>query len=139
MKGLTHSVIARPFGARRQAIVSIGDTHMVIGSAMIHDTVSSLSQPDDLLLATLATDCTFACQDAAQSLAIPLTSLTTSLRWEHAPGDNHSSTPPSIVVRLALSGPDKDQAAQLVNLVQANGRMVRLLQSVISITFETII
>ncbi|MBA3870527.1 MAG: hypothetical protein H0X30_15395 [Anaerolineae bacterium] len=126
---LLPSVIARPFGARRQAIVSFGDTHMVIGSALITDTVTGLTQPSDFLLASLATDCTFACQDAAAELDILLNSLTTTTRWKIA---EHRE----IIVRLGLSGPTELQAQQLIDCIKAKASMYKLLSQIIPITFE---
>jgi hypothetical protein len=123
---ITPPVIARPFGARRQAIVSFGDTHMVIGSPRLTDTVTGLSQPSDLLLATLATDCTFACQDAAQALNIPLNSLTTSARWQTSESGERS-----IIVRLGLNGLIPAQVEQLIARVKSEA-------SVIPIGFETL-
>jgi hypothetical protein len=130
---ITPPVIARPFGARRQAIVSFGDTHMVIGSPRLTDTITGLSQPSDLLLATLATDCTFACQDAAQALNIPLNSLTTSARWQTAESGERS-----IVVRLGLNGLSSAQIDQLITTVRTEAAMVKLLGVVIPIIFETV-
>lgn len=130
---ITPPVIARPFGARRQAIVSFGDTHMVIGSPRLTDTVTGLSQPSDLLLATLATDCTFACQDAAQALNIPLNSLTTSARWHTA-----ETGEKSIVVRLGLNGLPSSQVEQIIATVRTEASMVKLLGGAIQINFETV-
>ena len=129
---ITPPVIARPFGARRQAIVSFGDTHLVIGSPRLTDTITGLSQPSDLLLATLATDCTFACQDAAQNLNIPLNSLTTTARWHTTESGERR-----IVIRLGLNGLNDDQIAQLVNAVRAGASMVNLLANSVPIVFET--
>lgn len=126
----TPSVIARPFGTRRQAIVSFGDTHMVIGSPMIRDTISGLSQPNDLLLATLVTDCTFACQDTAQALDIPLTSLTTTAKWNYDNGQ-------AIIVHLGLNGLTNEQVEQLVEGIQLRAQMYRLISQVLPITFKT--
>ncbi|MEP6989176.1 MAG: hypothetical protein ABI970_26480 [Chloroflexota bacterium] len=126
---LLPSVIARPFGARRQAIVSFGDTHMVIGSALITDTVTGLTQPSDFLLASLATDCTFACQDAATELDILLNSLTTTARWKIA---EHRE----IIVRLGLSGPTANQSDQLIECIKCKSSMYKLLSQVIPLTFE---
>ncbi len=126
----TPSVIARPFGTRRQAIVSFGDTHMVIGSPMIRDTISGLSQPNDLLLATLVTDCTFACQDTAQALDIPLTSLTTTAKWNYENGQ-------AIIVHLGLNGLTNAQIEQLIEGIQLRAQMYRLISQVIPISFKT--
>lgn len=126
----TPSVIARPFGTRRQAIVSFGDTHMVIGSPMIRDTISGLSQPNDLLLATLVTDCTFACQDTAQALDIPLTSLTTTAKWNYDNGQ-------AIIVHLGLNGLTVEQVQQLIEGIQLRAQMYRLISQVLPITFKT--
>lgn len=128
---LIPSVIARPFGARRQAIVSFGDTHMVIGSALITDTVTGLTQPGDFLLASLATDCTFACQDAAEEYQIPLNSLTTTTRWKIA--ENRE-----IIVRLGLSGPTADQFERLIECIKCKASLYRLLVQIIPITFEVV-
>jgi hypothetical protein len=128
---LIPSVIARPFGARRQAIVSFGDTHMVIGSALITDTVTGLTQPSDFLLASLATDCTFACQDAAEESQITLNSLTTTTRWKIA---EHRE----IIVRLGLSGPTADQFDQLIDCIKHRASMYKLLAQIIPITFEVV-
>lgn len=130
---ITPPVIARPFGARRQAIVSFGDTHMVIGSPRLTDTSADLSQPSDLLLAALATDCTFACQDAAQKLNIPLSSQTTSVRWQ--PSDSGERT---IIVRLGLNGLAVDQVERLIDTVKASAALVNLLGAAIPIRFETV-
>jgi len=128
---LIPSVIARPFGARRQAIVSFGDTHMVIGSSLITDTVTGLTQPSDFLLASLATDCTFACQDAAEEQQIMLNSLTTTTRWKIA---EHRE----IVVRIGLSGPTADQFDQLIDCMKHRASMYKLLVQIIPITFEVV-
>ena len=128
---LIPSVIARPFGARRQAIVSFGDTHMVIGSALITDTVTGLTQPGDFLLASLATDCTFACQDAAAEQQILLNSLTTTTRWK-------LSEHREIIVRLGLSGPTADQFNQLIDCIKSRASMYKLLVQIIPITFEVV-
>jgi uncharacterized OsmC-like protein len=130
---ITPPVIARPFGARRQAIVSFGDTHMVIGSPRLTDTVTGLSQPSDLLLATLATDCTFACQDAAQALNIPLNSLTTSARWHTS-----DTGEKSIIVRLGLNGLPPSQIEQIIATVKTEATMVKMLGVAIQINFETV-
>ncbi len=123
------SVIARPFGTRRQAIVSFGDTHMVIGSPMIRDTISDLSQPSDLLLATLVTDCTFACQDTAQALEIPLTSLITTARWKLAEKQE-------IVLQLALNGLAEEEITKLVEGIKMRAQIYKLLSQVMPITIE---
>jgi len=128
---LIPSVIARPFGARRQAIVSFGDTHMVIGSALITDTITGLTQPSDFLLAALATDCTFACQDAAQELEILLNSLTTTTRWKLAEQRE-------IIVRLGLSGPTANQSNQLIECIKAKASMYKLLVQIVPISFEVV-
>ena len=128
---LIPSVIARPFGARKQAIVSFGDTHMVIGSPLITDTVTGLSQPSDFLLATLATDCTFACQDAAEELNIPLNSLTTTTRWKIA---EHRE----VIIRLGLNGPTTSQINQLIDCVKERASMYKLLCQVMPIHFEAV-
>lgn len=125
----TPSVIARPFGTRRQAIVSFGDTHMVIGSPMIRDTISGLSQPNDLLLATLVTDCTFACQDTAQALDIPMTSLTTTAKWNY-------ETEQAIIVHLSVNGLTSEQVERLIEGIQLRAQMYKLLSQVLSIRFK---
>lgn len=126
----TPAVIARPFGTRRQAIVSFGDTHMVIGSPMIRDTISGLSQPNDLLLATLVTDCTFACQDTAQALDIPLTSLITSAKWSYENGQK-------IIINIGLNGLNHEQVDQLVEGIKIRANLYRLIAQVIPICFES--
>ena len=126
----TPSVIARPFGTRRQAIVSFGDTHMVIGSPMIRDTISGLSQPNDLLLATLVTDCTFACQDTAQALDIPMTSLTTTAKWNYDNGQ-------AIIVQLSVNGLTNEQVEQLIEGIKLRAQMYKLLSQVLPIHFKT--
>ena len=128
---LIPSVIARPFGARRQAIVSFGDTHMVIGSALITDTITGLTQPSDFLLAALATDCTFACQDSAEELEILLNSLTTTTRWKLAEQRE-------IIVRLGLSGPTANQSNQLIECIKAKASMYKLLVQIVPISFEVV-
>ena len=104
---------------------------MVIGSALITDTVTGLTQPGDFLLASLATDCTFACQDAAEENNIPLNSLTTTTRWKIA--ENRE-----IIVRLGLSGPSADQFDRLVECIKHRASMYKLLAQVVPITFETV-
>jgi hypothetical protein len=129
MLSLTPPVIARPFGARRQAIVSLGDTHMVIGSPAVSETNAGLSQPGDLLLATLATDLTFAAQEAAESLGLILGSLSITTRWK-------LSERREIVTRLTVSGVPVDQMPLLLEGLKARSWMYRLLVQVVPISFE---
>ncbi len=106
---------------------------MVIGSPRLTDTVTGLSQPSDLLLATLATDCTFACQDAAQALNIPLNSLTTSARWHTSESGERC-----IIIRLGVNGLTPSQVEQLIATVRNEAAMLKLLSVVIPISFETV-
>lgn len=127
-------IIARPIGSQRQALVSYGDTHMVVGSPLIRDTVSRHAQPTDLLLAALATDCTFICQDEIQRRALPIHNATVSTRW-NGPANTPGSDP-EIIIRLAISGTDKTQAEQLVQAIQQNSQTYRWLARAIAISFE---
>jgi uncharacterized OsmC-like protein len=129
MLTLNPPVIARPFGARRQAIVSLGDTHMVIGSPVLSETNVGLSQPGDLLLATLATDFTFTAQEAAESLGLSLSNLSITTRWK--PSERRE-----IITRLSLTGLSPDQIAALIAGIQLRSWMYRLLDPAIPITFE---
>ena len=104
---------------------------MVIGSASITDTITGLTQPSDFLLASLATDCTFACQDAAEEHNILLNSLTTTTRWKLA---EHRE----IVVRLGLSGPNADQFDQLIDCIKSRASMYKLLVQIVPISFEVV-
>ncbi len=103
---------------------------MVIGSPMIRDTISGLSQPNDLLLATLVTDCTFACQDAAQALDIPLTSLTTTAKWNYDNGQ-------AVILHLGLNGLTTEQVEQLIEGIKLRAQMYRLISQVLPISFKT--
>lgn len=132
MNIITSSVIARPIGTQRQAIVSYGDTHIVVGSSSIRDTLSDHIRSTDLLLAALATDCTFVCQDEALRLKIPLNSLTTTVRW------TYTSETPGIVVRFAWSGPNSTQARLLVESVEAKSQTYRLLARATPIQIEIV-
>jgi uncharacterized OsmC-like protein len=134
----TNSVIARPLGGHHHAIVSARDNHLIVGSPRLRDTLSERSRPLDLLLAALATDSTFACQDAAQRLAIPVYSLTTTVCWafeaEAAAEPRHL-----VVIRLAVSGPDVDQGAQLVEAITTTCQTYKLLAQALPIEFEVIL
>lgn len=130
----TSSVIARPIGKQRQAIVSYGDNHIVVGSPAIRDTLSDYIRSTDLLLAALATDCTFVCQEEAQQLDIPLQGLTTSVRWVYPA----SADSPEIVVRLAWSGPKSRQTTQILDAIRTKCQTYRLLAKAIPITFEIV-
>ena len=129
MLSLTPPVIARPFGPRRQAIVSLGDTHMVIGSPVLSETNAGLSQPGDLLLATLATDFTFACQEAADSLGLVITNLSITTRWK-------VSERREIIARFSLTGVLPDQMPLLLEALKSRSWMYRLLVQVVPISFE---
>jgi len=102
---------------------------MVIGSPMIRDTISGLSQPNDLLLATLVTDCTFACQDTAQALDIPMTSLTTTAKWNYENGQ-------AIIVHLSVNGLMSEQVERLIEGIQLRAQMYKLLSQVLPISFK---
>lgn len=132
MNSVKSNVIVKPFGARQQAIVSLGDTHFVMGSSMIHDTVSQSSRPIDLLLATLATDCTFACQEAAPALGIPLHHLTTTAQWVDG---THSHAE----IRFGMNGPDTDQSNLMIAFVKNRCQTYKLLSPVLTITLKAVI
>lgn len=131
MASTKSSVVARPFGAQRQAIVSFGDTHIVIGSPFIRDTISRSSDPTDLLLATLATDCTFTLQEAATQAGILLNSLTTTANWVESENG-------AIRLRFALNGPSEAEVRQLLENLESSCQMYKLLARSIMITFETV-
>jgi hypothetical protein len=131
MNRVKPNIIVRPFGVQRQAIVSFGETHMIIGSPLIHDTISSANQPLDLLVATLATDCTFAGQEAARLLEIPLVNLTTSAQWIE--GD-----PAVEEVRMAMKGPTQEQVDLIIKAVQANSVIYRLFEPVLRIELRPV-
>ena len=121
------NIIVKPFGVQRQAIVSFEDTHIVIGSETIRDTVSETSRPQDLLLGALATDCTFACQDAAKSLGISQQNVTTFAHWVESG---------VVEIRITISGLSDQQCEIALEMVKANCDLYQLLVASMTITLE---
>lgn len=134
----TTIVTAHPVGEQNYAIVSYKDSQLVVGAPYLRDTVTKRSQPTDLLLAALATDCTFACQRAAQELQIPLNNMNTTVEWQCVPEEAEAAGR-EIRVRMALWGPNADQAKQLIEAVKKVSCTYAILASGISIVFETTI
>lgn len=126
-----NKAVARPIGSQSQVMVSFGDTHIVMGSPLIRDTVSRASQPSDLLLATLVTECTFAWQAAVQTLGLSLNSLTTTAQWTE-------TEPAAIKLRFVLNGPSAEQARQIVAIVKDTSPIYRLISTGIAIEIETV-
>lgn len=136
MNNLNSTIIVRPFGTRRQAVISYGDTHLVIGSSFARDSVTPAGQATDLLLAALAVDVTFVCQDEAARRGIPLTSVAALTRWSETIKDarlNHA------MIRLALTGPNRQQSSDLVEAIKSKSDTYRLLAPVITIEFDVVL
>jgi uncharacterized OsmC-like protein len=112
------SILVKPFGGQRQAVVSLGDTHFVVGSSTLRDTRTQPSRPVDLLLAALAVDCTFTCQDAAAALGHPLPYMTTSARWIE---------PNTAEIQFTVSGLSDQQCHALLAFVEAHCQLYNLL------------
>lgn len=122
------SVTARPIGQRHHAIVSYRDSHLIVGAPALRDTVAERTQPLDLLLASLATDCTFVCQDAAQREGITLYSMVVTAELANL------KTEPEILLRLALAGPDAAQTAPLVEAIKQGSKTYQMLNRAMRIT-----
>lgn len=130
---MTHAksnIIVKPFGVQRQAIVSFADTHVVIGSPMIRDTISESSRPHDLLLAALATDCTFSCQDGAKSLGLSVQNMSTSTSWIESGAAE---------IRFTIGGLTDAQCAAILTFVKDNCALYKLLASSLSITLHIVV
>lgn len=125
------SVTARPIGQRHHAIVSYRDNHLIVGAPTLRDTVTERTQPLDLLLASLATDCTFVCQDAAQRDGITLYSMVVTAELANL------KTEPQIVLRVALSGPDAAQTAPLVEAIKQGSKTYQMLNRAMTISIVT--
>ncbi|MCC6614251.1 MAG: OsmC family protein [Anaerolineae bacterium] len=130
------SVTAHPVGEQNYAIVTYKDSQLVVGAPYLRDTGTKRSQPTDLLLAALATDCTFACQRAAQQLNIPLNNMNTTVEWLNAV-EEASSNERNIRVRMALWGPNAQQAAELVEAIKRSSKTYEMLAAGVAIIFET--
>jgi uncharacterized OsmC-like protein len=137
MSEVRSKVVVQPFGARQQAIVSFRDTHIIIGKPTIHDTVTELSPPSDLLLAALASDCSFSCQAAARQLNILLNHLTTTARWIDT--EAHEPEAPHVSIRMSLIGPDRQQSETLIEAIKQTCQTYRLLAPVMFIKLEVIL
>lgn len=140
MSEVRSKVVVQPFGARQQAIVSFRDTHIIIGTPSIHDTITQLSPPSDLLLAALATDCTLSCQAAARHQNILIQHLTTTARWINGESENTEAiVPPHITVRINLTGPDRQQTEDLLQSIKEKCQTYRLLAPVMFIKLEAVL
>ncbi|MBX3061388.1 MAG: OsmC family protein [Anaerolineae bacterium] len=133
MTDLSGAVIAHPIGSQNCAIVTYRDNHLMVGSPQLRDTMTERSRPSDLLLAALVTDCTFACQESARELGVLLTSMHTTAQWERTNSDQ------SIRIRLALTGPDQQQAERLVCMIKSHSQTYNMLQAGVDIEFEIVL
>lgn len=130
MTDLSDAVIAHPIGSQNCAIVTYRDNHLMVGSPQLRDTMTERSRPSDLLLAALVTDCTFACQESARELGVLLKSMRATAQWVGTNSDL------SIRMRLALSGPDQQQAERLVNMIKTHSQTYIMLHVGVAIEFE---
>jgi hypothetical protein len=118
------SVIVRPFGTERQAIVSMGDTHIIIGSPAIHDTVSQVLRPHELLLAALAIDCVYTCMDTVQEKGWEASNVTVSGHWIE---------PNIVALKFITSGLDTNVLPELLDFITQNSALYKLLAPTVSI------
>lgn len=118
------SVIVRPIGTERQAIVSMGDTHIIIGSSAIHDTVSQAFRPHELLLAALAIDCVYTCMDAAQEQGRGVSNVTVSGHWIE---------PNIVALKFIASDLGASDLPELLTYVTQNSALYKLLAPTVSI------
>lgn len=123
MHTVKSTVIARSFGVPGQAIVSIGDTHIVVGSSALRGTMSRSS---DLLLASLAMDCLFTSQQAGVSLKNLMVTA-------HA--DEQFT---AIELRLIMSGPTPQQANQIITYIHQHSLLLQLFAVMPTITHKLV-
>ncbi len=136
MAPIVTTVTAHPVGEQNYAIVTYKDSQLVVGAPYLRDTGTKRSQPTDLLLAALATDCTFACQRAAQRLSIPLHNMNTTVEWSNGVEEANLSGR-EIRVRMALWGPNAQQASALIEAVKSSSKTYEMLAAGVAIIFET--
>ncbi len=130
MTTVRSSIIVRPFGAKQQAIISLEDTHFVIGSPAIRDTRTLPSRPVDLLLATLATDCTFTCQEGAAALGLPLQYVAATAYW---------TASNAAEIRFTTSGIIGESTGELRRYIENNSQVYELLSPTVSIALHFIV
>jgi len=122
-------VIVKLFGAQHQAIVSLGDTHFVVGSSLARDIALQSSRAQEMLLAALATDCTFVCQDAIHSIGINQNGLTISARFIEL---DH------VEVRFVISNLNDEQCQAIVTFIKTHCQLYQLLAPVLNINLRIV-
>ncbi len=127
MNSVSSNIMVKPFGVKHQAIISLGDTHFVIGSSVVRDTKTLPSQPMDILLASLAAECTFSCQEAFKQLNIPLSSITTSAVWLESGAAE---------IRFAICDLEDQQSTAILSWLKSNCKMYNLLAPVLKISLK---
>ena len=121
------TIIVKPFGVHQQAIVMLGDMQFVVGSAMIRETKSQPSRPLELLLATLATDCTFTCQEGAVALGLPLNNFSALAQW---------LDPKTAEIRFTITGSNEQQMRDLIRYIKENSTIYKLLAPGVTINLR---
>jgi len=113
----TASVTARLSGQAGRAIVSARGHHWIVDSPPPLGGPNEEINPLDVLLAALATCGSFVCETAAQELGIPLDAVAVTTAGDFDPrgvcGQPVDPRVQEFRVRLALSGPSKEQAGAL--------------------------
>ncbi|MDX2136795.1 MAG: OsmC family protein [Chloroflexota bacterium] len=132
----TQAIIARPFGQPHQAIVSYRDQHLIVGSGQLNGTMGDRTRPTDMLLAALATDCIFACQDAAMIADMSLYSMAVTAQWRAESADGQIDMSQGIRLRIAMSGPDAEQKTELTQAIMSRSATYRLLAQAIPVVIE---
>jgi organic hydroperoxide reductase OsmC/OhrA len=132
----TQAIIARPFGQPHQAIVTYRDQHLIVGSGQLNGTMGERTRPSDMLLAALATDCIFACQDAAMLADMSLYSMAVTAQWRAESSDGQIDMSQGIRLRVAMSGPDAEQKAHLTQAIITRSATYGLLSKTMPVQIE---
>ena len=122
-------VIVKLFGVQDQAIVSLGDTHFVVGSSLARDIASQSSRAKEMLLAALATDCSFVCQDAIHSIGIIQKGLTISARFLE---QDH------VELRFVINNLNDEQCQTILTFIKTHCQLYQLLAPVLNINLRIV-
>lgn len=131
IRNANSTVIAKPFGAPRQVILSVGNNHLIIGSTALHNTHSRATRPSDLLLATLAADCTLTLQEVASDAGLVISNLNITAEWSN---EEHTRAR----VRFMMFGVGSDLIEDLLDDVREMCETYRMLSQSIVIELEAI-